>query len=150
VTCIGSAARVSVVGSRAASDLGLANARDISRRLAERGVIVVSGLAVGIDSAAHEGAMDHGGRTIAVLGTSSKRRIRVDRSIRGERRCVSADRSSIQPRYEVIGRSRGHATSNPAALTLSIQSTAIDSSRPSRAHEEQLGAGTELSLSLDP
>jgi len=62
-------ARVSIVGSRQPSGEGLARARKLARRLVERGIIVVSGLAEGIDTAAHESAIEHGGRTIAVLGT---------------------------------------------------------------------------------
>ncbi len=62
--------RVSIVGARKASDLGLRRARKLARILAEEGVVVVSGLAAGIDTAAHEGAMSvPRGRTIAVLGT---------------------------------------------------------------------------------
>jgi DNA processing protein len=61
--------RVSVVGSRAASKEGLARASKLSRLLVERGVVVVSGLAEGIDTAAHVSAIDSGGRTVAVLGT---------------------------------------------------------------------------------
>jgi DNA processing protein len=61
--------RVSVVGSRAATKEGLARAAKLSRLLVERGVVVVSGLAEGIDTAAHLAAIDSGGRTVAVLGT---------------------------------------------------------------------------------
>jgi DNA processing protein len=61
--------RVSVVGSRAASAEGLARSRKLSRFLAERSIIVVSGLARGIDTAAHLAAMEAGGQTIGVLGT---------------------------------------------------------------------------------
>ena len=61
--------RVAVVGSRRASQGGLAVARDLARYLAGKGVIVVSGLADGVDTAAHWGAINEGGRTIAVLGT---------------------------------------------------------------------------------
>ncbi len=60
---------VAVVGTRQASDLGLARAREMARGLVERGVTVLSGLALGIDTAAHEETLEHGGRTIAVLGT---------------------------------------------------------------------------------
>lgn len=56
-----------VVGTRRASSSGLRIARSIASHLAERGVSVVSGLALGIDRAAHEGALDAGGITVAVL-----------------------------------------------------------------------------------
>jgi DNA processing protein len=59
---------VAVVGSRRATPYGIDIAEQISRELAARGVTVVSGLARGIDSAAHRGALAAGGRTIAVLG----------------------------------------------------------------------------------
>lgn len=59
---------VAVVGTRAPSESGRALARTIGAELAAAGVCVVSGLALGIDAAAHEGALDRGGRTIGVLG----------------------------------------------------------------------------------
>lgn len=61
--------RVSVVGSRGASPEGLARARAITRALVERDITVVSGLAEGVDTEAHEAALSAGGRTIAVIGT---------------------------------------------------------------------------------
>ena len=59
---------IAVVGARSASPYGLATAEALSRDLAESGITVVSGLAIGIDGAAHRGALRAGGRTIAVLG----------------------------------------------------------------------------------
>jgi DNA processing protein len=61
--------RVAVIGSRKPSLRGLAAANEISTVLAKHNIIVVSGLAEGIDSAAHKGAIAANGHTIAVLGT---------------------------------------------------------------------------------
>lgn len=61
--------RVSVVGSRKATPEGLKRAQKISRLLVQRGAVVVSGLAEGIDAAAHHAAINAGGRTIGVIGT---------------------------------------------------------------------------------
>ena len=61
---------VAVVGSRNATQDGWDVARDLARSLALHGFAVVSGLARGIDAAAHEGALDAGGPSGAVLGTS--------------------------------------------------------------------------------
>lgn len=58
---------VSIVGTRKATTSALQIAKDIAGRLAKAGVTVISGLAMGIDTAAHEGALEGGGRTIAVL-----------------------------------------------------------------------------------
>jgi DNA processing protein len=64
---------ISVVGSRRASVEGLKIARAAARMLAERGLTVVSGLAQGIDAAAHMEALAIGARTVAVLGTGIER-----------------------------------------------------------------------------
>ena len=59
---------IAVVGSRKASDYGLKSAERLSFDLAKSGIIVISGMALGIDTAAHRGALRGGGRTIAVFG----------------------------------------------------------------------------------
>lgn len=61
---------VAIVGTRSPTPEGLARARSLSRSLVTEGYTVVSGLARGIDTAAHNAAIDAGGRTIAVIGTS--------------------------------------------------------------------------------
>ena len=60
---------IAVVGSRRCSTYGQNAALMLARDLAQRGVTVVSGFARGIDAAAHRGALEGGGRTVAVLGT---------------------------------------------------------------------------------
>ena len=64
---------IAIVGSRNPTDGGMRNAREFARHLAGRGFVVVSGMAQGIDTAAHQGALDAGGRTVAVLGTGIDR-----------------------------------------------------------------------------
>ena len=59
---------VAVVGARQACSYSLECATYFSKRLAEKGVLIVSGFANGTDSSAHEGAIKAGGKTIAVLG----------------------------------------------------------------------------------
>jgi DNA processing protein len=64
---------IAVVGARDATREGVAIAYQIGSDLARAGAVVVSGLARGVDAAAHAGALDAGGKTIAVLGTGIDR-----------------------------------------------------------------------------
>jgi len=61
--------RVAIVGSRRPSPYGEAVAEQLALELARAGAVVISGLAVGIDAAAHRGALNAGGVTVAVMGT---------------------------------------------------------------------------------
>lgn len=67
------AAGVAIVGTRKPTDLGVDRATAIATGLAERAVTVISGLAAGIDTAAHTAALAAGGRTVAVIGTGLRR-----------------------------------------------------------------------------
>lgn len=60
--------RVSIIGSRHPSEYGITTAYQAARVLAEQGIVIVSGMALGLDAEAHRGALDGGGGTIAVLG----------------------------------------------------------------------------------
>lgn len=65
--------QVAVIGSRSAGPVGLANARAFARDLTAAGLVVTSGLADGVDGAAHAAALEAGGPTIAVVGTGPDR-----------------------------------------------------------------------------
>ena len=60
---------VAIIGARAASPAGLKKAYELGKQLAEEDNIIVSGLALGCDKAAHEGCLDAGGRTIAIVAS---------------------------------------------------------------------------------
>lgn len=64
---------IAIVGTRRASTEGLTEARRVAHRACELGYTVVSGLAAGIDTAAHTAALDSGARTVAVIGTGVNR-----------------------------------------------------------------------------
>jgi DNA processing protein len=97
--------RVAVVGTRAATPHGLADAREVGAVLAVAGVTVVSGLAIGIDAAAHEGALDAGGLVVGVLGTGldvvypRRHRVLFER-VRAQGLLVSEFGYGAQPRRE--------------------------------------------------
>jgi DNA processing protein len=60
--------KIAIIGARKCSEYGLLTARTFAKPLAEAGIVIVSGMARGIDSMAHRGAVLGGGKTIAVLG----------------------------------------------------------------------------------
>lgn len=65
--------RLAIVGSRNPTPQGQANARQFAQALSQAGVCIVSGMALGVDGAAHEGALEGGSPTVAVVGTGLDR-----------------------------------------------------------------------------
>jgi DNA processing protein len=63
------APRVAIVGTRAATPIGLDDSYELAATLARAGITIISGLAIGIDAAAHEGALAAGGLTVGVVAT---------------------------------------------------------------------------------
>ncbi len=76
---------IAIVGARRASRAGQEFSRSLAAGLAEAGVVIVSGLALGVDAAAHSGALDAGGRTIAVLGSGPEQLTPLANARLGER-----------------------------------------------------------------
>ncbi len=81
---------VAVVGSRHAGDRGRHVAAEIATALVDHGVTVLSGLAAGVDTAAHRAALDAGGRTVAVVGN-------------GLRHCYPAENRELQDEIARLG-----------------------------------------------
>lgn len=98
----GAAPAVALVGARRASPAGLDVARTLGRELSAAGVTVISGMAMGIDAAAHEGALGAGARTVAVLACAADRayprsRARLHRALAAHALVVSELPPGIEP-----------------------------------------------------
>jgi DNA processing protein len=158
---------VAVVGSRAATVPGRVLARRLARDLAGAGLTVVSGLARGIDTAAHEGALEAQGRTVAVLGSgldrvyppenaSLARRIAEGGAVVSEFALgTPPDRGHFPRRNRVIaGWSRAVVVVEAAAKSgaLSTARAALDEGREVMAvpgHPSEPGAAGTLALIRD-
>jgi DNA processing protein len=97
--------RVAIVGTRGATPQGLADARELGAFLAAEGVTVVSGLAIGIDAAAHEGALAAGGPVVGVVATGldvvyPRRHARLYERVRERGLVVSEHWYGVPPRPE--------------------------------------------------
>jgi DNA processing protein len=118
---------VAVVGARRASEYGIEVARTLGRDLALAGVPVVSGMALGIDSIAHEGALEAGGVTVAVLPGGAdyaypRSRLRLHRRIAAEGLVVSELPPGTRPlRWSFPARNRIMA--GVGAMTVVVEGT---------------------------
>jgi DNA processing protein len=103
-----SGGRVSIVGSRSASAQGLLRAAKLAKILVENNVVVVSGLAKGIDTAAHRAAIENSGKTIAVIGTA------INRYYPAENRVLQ---DTIADRYLLVSQFGPNARTFPSSFT---------------------------------
>lgn len=118
---------LAIVGTREPTPEGRSVAADVAAACADRGITVISGLARGIDSAAHRGALKGGGRTVAVLG-SGIRRIHPKRNIRlaGQIARSGAIVSEVAPDAPPTGArlmARNRLTSALSRGVLAVEST---------------------------
>jgi DNA processing protein len=134
---------VAIVGARRASAYGLEVARVLAHDLAAAGVPVVSGMALGADSAAHEGALEAGGLTVAVLAGGAdyaypRARLGLHRRIRAEGLVVSEMPPGTRPqRWSFPARNRIMA--GLAALTIVVEGTLSSGSLITATFAEDLG-----------
>jgi DNA processing protein len=96
------APRIAIVGTRAATPCGLADALELGAFYARAGITVVSGLAIGIDAAAHEGALDAGGLTVGVVATGldvvyPRRHARLYERVRERGLIIGENENGTQP-----------------------------------------------------
>ena len=126
---------VSIVGTRRMTPYGARVARELAATCAEAGIVVVSGLAQGVDSAAHQGALDAGGMTVAVLGAgiasyledARGRRRRLAHAIRTSGALITAGeaRRLGRPVYAVPGPIGVAASAGANALIASGEAKAL-------------------------
>jgi DNA processing protein len=133
---------VAVVGTRDASEIGLSRARMVARELGNAGYTISSGLARGIDTAAHSTALHFGHRTIAVIGTGitrcyPKENEQLAESIAAEGALISQFWPSRSPGRDTFPR-RNHVTSG-----ISLGSIVIEASRTSGAKMQARIAGEQ-------
>lgn len=137
---------IAIVGTRRMTAYGERVAREIAMSCARAGIVVVSGLAQGIDSAAHRGALDAGGRTIAVLGESIPTFVA---TVRGRRRplvpriracgaLVSEYAAPLSARGWMFAR-RNATIAALARAVVVVEAGAISGALITAARAEQLG-----------
>jgi DNA processing protein len=135
--------RVAVVGTRAATPHGLADARELGAALARAGIVVVSGLAIGIDGAAHEGALDDGGEVVGVVATGldvvyPRRHSRLYDRVREQGLLVGEQPFGVGPhpgRFPV----RNRIIAALADVTIVVEATARGGARITARHALEYG-----------
>jgi DNA processing protein len=118
---------VAVVGTRAATPPGLDDARELGVALARAGVTVVSGLAIGIDAAVHEGALSAGGSVVGVVATGldvvyPRRHRALEALVRGSGLVVSELGYGVQPRQYAFP-VRNRIIAALASVTVVVEAT---------------------------
>lgn len=134
----GAAPRVAIVGTRAATPGGLRDAAALAGALARAGAVVVSGLAIGIDTAAHMGALDAGGLTVGVVATGldvvyPRRNTNLFERVRAQGALVSETWFGVQPeawRFPV----RNRIISALADATVVVEATVRGGARITAEH----------------
>lgn len=136
---------VTVVGTREASPYGLDVARELARGLGVAGIATVSGMALGIDAAAHRGALDAGGATIAVLACGPdvpypRRHRDLHREI-GERGLVVSELPPGQRAYRWSFPARNRLMAALARLTVVVEAGESSGTLITAGFAQDLGRG---------
>jgi DNA processing protein len=134
---------VAIVGTRNCSAQGAEHARRLARRLVEHGLVVWSGGAVGIDAAAHAGALEGGGVTVAVVATGldecyPRRHAQLyERIVRGGGAIVSAFEPAAKAHYGAF-HYRNRVLAALAEVTVLVQAPLKSGARSTAAHARRL------------
>ena len=143
---------VSIIGTRNISDVGRRRAAVITRFLVNSGYCVVSGLAAGVDTVAHEVALATGGKTIAVLGTPLERvypvnNLELRRQIEREGLVISQFPAG-GPTYKSNFPKRNRLMAALAQLTVVVEASETSGTRHQVAAALSLGRSVALPISL--
>ena len=137
---------VAIIGSRVASELGIRRAVRLVRELVAAGVVVVSGLARGIDAAAHREAIALGGRTVAVLGTALEQAYPAEHA--ALQRHIAEHHLVVSPFPVGTPRSRGNFPARNRAMAALCDATAVVEASEASGTRHQAAACEELGRPL--
>lgn len=134
---------VAIVGTRRATPYGVRVTREVAGALARAGACVVSGMALGIDAAAHRAALDAGGRTIAVLGTGIDLVYpRAHRSLYAEiahRGLLLSELPPGSPSHRGSFPNRNRIIAALASVTIVVEAPASSGALRTSEHAERIG-----------